>query len=112
MAEGESLESILSKFDGMIEKRKGHAKMVARTQITTFNSLTTKARAKNLGIDTAVWLTSEDERVRPAHAARNGKEFTLSDGLHSSIDGKTLLPGVDYQCRCDYRLIIPKMGEK
>jgi len=111
MAEGESLESILAQFDGMIEKRKGHAKMVARTQITTFNSLTTKARAKNLGISKAVWVTSADERVRPSHEARNGKEFTLSDGLYSSVDGKTLLPGVDYQCRCDYRLIIPKMGE-
>ena len=38
-------------------------------------------------------------------------------GNHVSLDGpapsdgKTLLPGTDYQCRCDYRLLIPEMDE-
>jgi SPP1 gp7 family putative phage head morphogenesis protein len=111
MAEGNSLPDILSQFDGMVEKRKGHAKMVARTQISTFNSLTTKARARNLGIEKAVWVTAQDERVRPSHVARGGKEFVLSEGSYSSIDGKTLLPGTDYNCRCDYRMIIPSMDD-
>lgn len=109
MAEGKGLPEILSQFDDMVEKRKNHAKMVARTQISTFNSLTSKARARNLGIEKAVWVTSADERVRPCHQVRNGKEFDLAEGLYSSCDGKTLLPGVDYNCRCDYRMIIPKM---
>jgi len=109
MAEGQDLTQILSQFDGMVEKRKGHAKMVARTQIGTFNSLTTKARAQNLGITLAVWDTAGDERVRPCHQIRNGKEFDLSVGLYSSCDGKTLLPAVDYNCRCGYILKIPKM---
>jgi len=107
MAEGKGLPEILSQFDGMAEKRKGHAKMVARTQISTFNSLVTKARARNLGIERAVWVTSRDERVRPCHQVRDGKEFDLADGLYSSCDGKTLLPGVDYNCRCGYKMIIP-----
>ena len=109
MAEGKGLPEILSQFDGMVEQRKGHAKMVARTQIATFNSLTSKARAQNLGITKAVWRSSADERVRPSHEGRNGKEFDLSKGLYSSLDGKTLLPGTDYQCRCDYILLIPEM---
>jgi SPP1 gp7 family putative phage head morphogenesis protein len=111
MAEGKGLPEILSQFDDMVEKRKGHAKMVARTQISTFNSLTSKARAQNLGIERAVWVTSKDERVRACHQARDGKEFDLSEGLYSSCDGKTLLPGVDYSCRCDYRMIVPEMEE-
>ena len=98
MAEGKGLPEILSQFDGMVEQRKGHAKMVARTQIATFNSLTSKARAQNLGITKARWVTSADERVRPSHSSRNGKEFVLSEGLYDSGDGKTLLPGTDYQC--------------
>jgi len=98
MAEGKGLPEILSQFDGMVEQRKGHAKMVARTQIATFNSLTSKARAQNLGITKARWVTSADERVRPSHSSRNGKEFELSEGLYDSMDGKTLLPGTDYQC--------------
>ena len=109
MAEGKGLPEILSQFDDMVEQRKGHAKMVARTQISTFNSLTTKARAQNLGITTAVWVTSRDERVRPSHANRAGKEFELSEGLFDSSDGKTLLPGTDFQCRCSYILKIPEM---
>lgn len=111
MAEGKGLPEILSQFDSLVEKRKGHAEMVARTQIATFNSLTTKARASNLGIQKARWITSSDERVRPCHNARNGKEFDLNEGLYASCDGKTLLPGVDYNCRCDYELIIPPMGD-
>jgi hypothetical protein len=26
-------------------------------------------------------------------------------------DGKTLMPGTDYQCRCDYEMIIPEMEQ-
>ena len=113
MADGKGLPEIMTQFDGMVEKRKGNAKMVARTQIASFNSLTTKARAQNLGLTRAVWVTSGDERVRRSHATRNGKEFDLSEGLYSPQDGKTLLPGTDYQCRCDYRILIPGMeGEE
>lgn len=112
MAEGKTLPEILEQFEGMVEKRKNHAEMVARTQISTFNSLVTKTRARNLGIQKAVWQTSADERVRKCHQVRDGKEFDLSEGLYSSCDGKTLLPGVDYNCRCDYQLVIPKPEEK
>jgi SPP1 gp7 family putative phage head morphogenesis protein len=112
MAEGKGLPEILSQFDDMVEKRKNHAKMVARTQISTFNSLVTKARARNLGIERAVWVTSRDERVRRCHQVRDGEEFDLSEGLYSSCDGETLLPGIDYQCRCTYRLVIPSAEEE
>jgi len=109
MAEGKGLPEILEQFDGMVEQRKGHAKMVARTQISTFNSLTSKARAQNLGITKAIWRTAGDERTRTCHQARDGKEYLLSEGLYSSCDGKTLLPGTDYNCRCTAIMIIPEM---
>lgn len=108
MAQGGNLEDVLQQYEGMTEKRKNHAKFTARNQIANFNSLLTKNRARNLGITKARWLTSEDERVRPCHRVRNGKEFDLSEGLYSSCDGQSLLPGTDYQCRCDYELIIPE----
>ena len=65
-----------------------------------------KKAEKKLGIKKAVWRTSADERVRASHEARDGKEFELSEGLYSSVDGKTLLPGTDYNCRCSYRMIL------
>ena len=111
MAEGKGLPEILSQFDGMVEQRKGHAKMVARTQISTFNSLTSKARAQNLGITKAIWVSARDERTRPSHQERDGKEYLLSEGLYSAVDGKTLLPGTDFQCRCLALMIIPEMED-
>lgn len=106
MTIGQSLPDILSEFDGMVEKRKNHAKFTARNQVANFNSITTKLRAQNIGITKAVWVTSNDERVRESHKVRDGKEFDLDEGLYSSVDGKTLLPGTDYQCRCTYDLVI------
>ena len=108
MSLGESLENIMTQFDGLVEKRRNHAKFTARNQIGNFNSVTTKIRAQNIGIDEAIWRTSKDERVRTCHRKRDGKTFKLSEGLYSSCDGLRLLPGVDYQCRCDYELIIPE----
>ena len=121
MSEGQSLEQIMQEFDGMVEKRRGHAKMVARTQVATFNSLTTKARAQNLGITEARWITAGDERVRgnpsgkypkakPSHFWANGKTFNLSEGLKFP-NGDVLLPGTTPNCRCDYEMVIPGMDE-
>lgn len=111
MAQGGSLSDVLENFEGMEEKRKNHAKMVARTQVNTFNSLVGKARAQNLGLQKAVWVTAGDERVRRCHQMRDGKEFELDKGLYSSCDGKWLLPGVDYNCRCTYQYVIPEEDE-
>lgn len=108
MALGTPLTEILAGFDVLVEKRKDHAKFTARNQITNFNSITTKIRAQNLGITKAIWITARDERVRPSHEQRDGKEFDLNEGLYSSIDGKDLLPGVDFNCRCTYELIVPE----
>lgn len=107
MAQGMGLDEVVENFNTLKNERVTRAKMVARTQISTFNSLLTKVRAQNLGITKAVWVTSRDERVRHSHDVRDRKEFDLSEGLYSSTDGKYLLPGVDYNCRCDYRLIVP-----
>ena len=106
MALGQSVDYIDKQFDGITGKRKDHARFVARTQIATYNSLMTKVRAQNLGVTKAVWVTGGDERVRSAHKERDGKEFNLSKGLYSSVDKKWLLPGVDYQCRCTYMLVL------
>ena len=108
MSLGQSLEEILAEFDGLVETRRNHAKFVARNQIQNFHSIMTKTRAQNLGITKAIWVTSRDERVRPCHQVRDKKEFDLDKGLFASCDGKTLLPGTDFNCRCDYEMIIPE----
>lgn len=108
MSQGESLDTIVSQFDDIVSERKNHAKFLARNQVQNYNSITTKIRAQNLGITKAIWETAGDERVRPSHEDREGKEFDLAEGLYSSVDGLHLLPGTDYNCRCTYTMIIPE----
>ena len=54
----------------------------------------------------AIWKTAKDERVRPCHNAREGKEFNIKDGLYSSCDGNTIKPGEEINCRCVARYIV------
>lgn len=112
MTQGESLDTIVSQFKDVVKERKNHAQFLARNQVQNYNSITTKIRAQNLGITKAIWETAGDERVRPSHADREGKEFDLAKGLYSSVDGKYLLPGTDYNCRCTYTMIIPETPEE
>lgn len=108
MAEGKGIDEVIADFERVSDTKISNSEMVARTQIGTFNSLMTKNRAQNLGVIKAIWRTAEDEKVRKCHDVRNGKEFDLDKGLYASCDGKHLLPGIDYNCRCDYELIIPE----
>ena len=93
------ISSVFGKLDNRV-------KLIARNERSTINAQITKKRQEELGIKRAVWRTSDDERVRPCHAIRNGKEYDISKGLYSSCDGKTLFPGEEINCRC---IAIPKI---
>lgn len=108
MTLGQGLDTIMSEFDGMVETRKNHGRFVAQNQINNYNSVMSKTRAQEVGITRARWITEGDDRVRESHADRDGKEFDLAKGLYSSKDGLNLLPGVDFNCRCDYEMIVPE----
>ena len=98
---------------GELEKRKNHAKFVARDQIAKLNGQITQARQTELGVSRYVWRTSLDERVRPSHLVLQGR---TCDWSNSSVviqpDGDRIQrsslspsgfeghPGEDYQCRC------------
>ena len=108
MALGKSIGEIISEFDAEALKVKSKARFIARNQIANFNGISTKIRAQKLGMKEAIWVTARDERVRPCHMVRDGKKFLLSEGLFSSCDNKTLMPGQDFQCRCTMRIIVPE----
>ena len=111
MATGARLEDVVSEFAQTAGKRRENAKFVARNQITTYNGLLNKIRYQKAGIRRAIWVTAQDERVRPSHVDRSGKEFDLDEGLFSSVDGKTLQAGQDFLCRCVAQPIIPEEEE-
>jgi len=74
------------------EKR---ARLIARDQVAKLNSTLAAQRQQDVGITEYIWSTSGDERVRPTHAANEGKIFSWS-----SPPLETGHPGEDIQCRC------------
>jgi SPP1 gp7 family putative phage head morphogenesis protein len=105
---GLSLDEVVASVGEVVETRKNHARFVARNQIQNYNAISGKVRAENLGITRAIWRTSGDERVRPSHADRDGKEFNLDEGLESELDDLSLIPGVDFNCRCVAEYVLPE----
>ena len=51
-------------------------------------------RQQAVGVSRYIWHSQDDARVRPEHAANDGKEFTWAN------KPKTGHPGEDYNCRC------------
>jgi SPP1 gp7 family putative phage head morphogenesis protein len=111
MALGNTIDGVLKEFDLSKSKQKNSAKFVARNQLSNFNGILTKLRFQKVGIEQGEWVTTEDDKVRKCHKARNGKIFDLSKGCYSSCDGKWLYPGTDYNCRCIMKAIIKEFEE-
>lgn len=67
------------------------ARLIAYDQIGKFNGALDKTRFEQLGVEKYVWNTQEDGRVRPAHAALNGKVRSWE---------QSPIPGEEINCRC------------
>jgi SPP1 gp7 family putative phage head morphogenesis protein len=95
------------------------ARLIGRDQVAKLNGQITQGRNQALGLDTYVWSTSGDERVREAHKAMNGKLCKWDDPtvysddggetwlLRSQIGGVDEHPGGDFQCRCVSQAVLP-----
>lgn len=81
------------------------AKFLARDQTATLNAQVSSVRMQSAGITKYEWSTSNDERVRPEHAARDGKVYEWS----SPPEGGN--PGEDYNCRCVSIAILEGEGD-
>lgn len=76
---------------GVAERR---GELIARDQVSKLNGQLTHLRQKEVGIDKYVWRSSQDERSREEHAAREGQEFSWDQppsGGH---------PSEAVNCRC------------
>lgn len=95
------------------------ARLIARDQVANLNGQITRERNTALGIITYIWSSSIDERVRPEHQAMDGRLCRWDDPtVYSDDDGVTWLPrsqiggvnehpGMDIQCRCVSRPVLP-----
>ena len=78
----------------MAEVNEKRAALIACDQVGKLNSQLAQLEQMNQGVDSYIWVTMGDSRVRPAHAARQGKRFAWDD---PPSDGH---PGWAIRCRC------------
>ena len=95
---GEISQDVLSRVRGekpsRFLKAETRANLIARDQINKLNGKITETRQTNAGVESYIWRTALDERVRPAHASREGRTFKWSE---PPSDGH---PGEPINCRC------------
>jgi SPP1 gp7 family putative phage head morphogenesis protein len=70
------------------------AELIARDQTLKLNGQITATRQMRAGVESYVWSTSQDERVREEHAALEGQTFSWV------APPEVGHPGQDFQCRC------------
>lgn len=100
MSAGQNLATLYEEVENVTGKNKNKSKLVARNELTTFNTQLSKKRAANLDIKMRKWNTVGDERTRPCHNTRDGKLYPVDGKLYSSCDGKSLEAGESVNCRC------------
>jgi SPP1 gp7 family putative phage head morphogenesis protein len=73
-----------------------NAERIANDQIGKFFGELNRVRQTTLGIDSFVWNTVHDNRVREAHEELDGQTFTWAYGA----PGEDQFPGDGVNCRC------------
>ena len=99
VTEGRSLRDLTAmvrETTGVGQKR---AVLVARDQLGKLTSQLVERRQRDLGVKSFLWRTVGDERVRPLHRQRDGKEFRYD------VPGPR--PGLEIRCRCSAAAILP-----
>lgn len=86
-----SLQQQISDRFGVSER---HARLISRDQIGKLNGQVTALRHQELGIQSFIWMSVRDTRVRPLHVTLDSQRFRY-DNLPS--EG---LPGTPIACRC------------
>lgn len=80
---------------GVTENR---AQFLAVDQTGSILGQMTAQRHQQMGVEQFKWLTSKDERVRDSHRELSGEVFSYDEP--PEVNGRVVLPGEDYRCRC------------
>lgn len=106
---GKRVEEITAQIEKRFDVSRSKAALIARDQVGKLSGELTEARHRALGLDEYTWDTSQDEKVRPDHAALQGKRFRYSEPpITDRRTGARNNPGQDYQCRCNAIPVIPE----
>lgn len=92
---GKRWEEIATELRDRAGVAESRVELIARDQVSKLNGQLTKLRQTEIGVKGYIWSTSQDERVRDSHRAKEGKHFTWDN---PPVD--TGHPGEDINCRC------------
>ncbi|WP_446936600.1 phage head morphogenesis protein [Lysinibacillus fusiformis] len=96
--QGRTIRHIREQLEEEVGISKNKAQFIAVDQAGTILGHMTAQRHQQIGIDKFKWLTSHDERVRDSHKALGNGVFSYDDP--PTVNGRIVLPGEDYRCRC------------
>ncbi len=88
------VEDLRALIEERFDVSQSRADLIARDQTLKLNGQVTMARQTGAGIESYVWTTAGDDRVRDEHDAQDGETFSWDD------PPPTGHPGDDFQCRC------------
>ena len=111
VAYGTQYKDVQAKLVKEVGMNSRHARLIAVDQIGKLNGFLAKGRQQDVGLDTYIWKTAGDERVRDSHAEMDGMLCKWDDDAVCSDDnGETWeerdedtqgeIPGSDINCRC------------
>lgn len=103
VAQGIGTRGIAKQLEGIDGVDRRRARLIASDQIGKANAALTQYRQQDLGIDSYIWRSSNDSRVRPTHAEANGREFKWAEP--PSFTGGH--PGQAVRCRCQASAVFP-----
>lgn len=100
-------KKITAKVGSANSKLAGRIQTIARNEVQTINAQISLRRSDALGIKKGIYMTSDDEKVRPCHEELDGVEYDINKGAWSKKCQKFIQPGItDINCRCSFRPII------
>lgn len=105
---GKTTKDLAESLKKYTEGDQNKARFWARDTMGDAYSDFTSTRFKSVGIQTYVWMTSLDNRVRDTHAELHGKAFSMAEKPPGLTKPGAKLPGQDYNCRCRMKPIFSK----
>ena len=101
LAAGTRPETMAESFAERYGVSVSRGNVIARTETGKLHAGLDRQRQQDLGIESYIWRTAEDERVRPVHAERDGLKFRYDDPPGDPDDpGDGANPGDGVMCRC------------
>ena len=107
MAAGERHETLAKEIEERGKVATSRAAVISRDQVLKFNGSLNRVRMQNAGIESYVWRSVEDERVRDVHSEFNGNTYKWSDPPGDGSAAEGTHPGTGIFCRCWSEPVLP-----